>query len=63
MGNARFSSGLRASDFVTVSSFVEASEEANASVGPDVELIATAEGLTAHAKASEIRRRTDDDSD
>ena len=59
MGNARFSSGLRTADFMTVSSFVEASEEANANVGPDVEMIATAEGLAAHAKASAIRRRGD----
>ena len=61
MGNARFSSGLRTSDFVTISSFVETSEEANANIGPAVELIASAEGLAAHAKASEIRRRTDSD--
>jgi len=56
MGTARFSSGLRTADFVTISSFVEASEEANSGIGPNVELIATAEGLAAHAKASAVRR-------
>ena len=61
MGNARFSSGLRTADFVTVSSFVEASGEASANVGPEVEMIAAAEGLAAHAKASEIRRRQEPD--
>jgi histidinol dehydrogenase len=56
MANARFSSGLRAADFVTVSSFSEASTESLREIGPDVEAIATAEGLAAHAKASYVRR-------
>lgn len=59
MANARFSSGLRAADFVTVSSWIEVQEGANDIVGPGVEEIATAEGLAAHAKASRIRRNTD----
>jgi histidinol dehydrogenase len=59
MANARFSSGLRAADFVTVSSWIEVQEGANDIVGPGVERIASAEGLAAHAKASRIRRRAD----
>lgn len=56
MTTARFSSGLRAADFVTVSSVVEASAEAAARLGPEVELVAIAEGLPGHARASEVRR-------
>jgi histidinol dehydrogenase len=56
MATARFSSGLRASDFVTVSSVVEASAEAVGTFGPDVELLAAAEGLPGHTRASEVRR-------
>jgi len=59
MANARFSSGLRAADFVTVSSWIEVQEGANDIVGPGVEQIASAEGLAAHAKASRIRRHPD----
>jgi histidinol dehydrogenase len=57
MANARFSSGLRAADFVTVSSWIQAGEGSNEEIGPGVETVATAEGLAAHAKASAIRRR------
>ncbi|HEV3475322.1 MAG TPA: histidinol dehydrogenase [Actinomycetota bacterium] len=56
MSTARFSSGLRASDFVTMSSVVEATAEAAGTFGPDVELLAEAEGLPGHARASEVRR-------
>lgn len=56
MANARFSSGLRASNFVTVSSVVEATAASVEQLGPQVETIALAEGLDAHAKAPRIRR-------
>ena len=56
MGTARFSSGLRSSDFITVSSYVRADPEGLASLGPEVETLAQAEGLAGHARASEIRR-------
>jgi histidinol dehydrogenase len=56
MGTARFSSGLRAADFVTVSTFVEAAPEAVAALGPEVEALAGAEGLPGHARASAVRR-------
>ncbi|MGH2684597.1 MAG: histidinol dehydrogenase [Actinomycetota bacterium] len=56
MTTARFQSGLRATDFVTARSVVEASPEAAAALGPEVEAIARAEGLDGHARASEVRR-------
>jgi histidinol dehydrogenase len=56
MRTARFSSGLRASDFVRVAGFVEASAAAVEAVGPEVELVAAAEGLPGHARAVEVRR-------
>ncbi len=54
-GTARFSSGLRAADFVTVSSVVEVSEAAAAALAPEVAEIARAEGLVGHARAATIR--------
>jgi histidinol dehydrogenase len=56
MTTARFGSGLRATDFLTARSVVEASAEAAAALGPEVEAIARAEGLDGHARASEVRR-------
>lgn len=56
MGTARFASGLRAADFVTVSGYTEATPEALADLGPGIETVARAEGLDAHARASELRR-------
>jgi histidinol dehydrogenase len=54
-GTARFSSGLRAADFVKVSSVVEVSDWAAARLGPEVARIALAEGLPGHARAVQIR--------
>jgi histidinol dehydrogenase len=54
-GTARFSSGLRAADFVTVSSVVEMTETAAAALAPEVAEIARAEGLVGHARAATIR--------
>ena len=54
-GTARFSSGLRASDYVTVSSVVEMSDEAAARFAPLTAEIAWAEGLVGHAKAMQSR--------
>lgn len=54
-GTARFASGLRASDFVKVSSVVEVSDGAAARLAPEVARIALAEGLPGHARAVEIR--------
>ncbi|MGE5460018.1 MAG: histidinol dehydrogenase [Solirubrobacterales bacterium] len=54
-GTARFSSGLRTADFVTVSSVVEMTEAAAAALAPEVAEIARAEGLVGHARAATIR--------
>ena len=54
-GTARFSSGLRASDFVTVSSVVEMSEDAAVALAPEVSEIGRSEGLAGHARAVEVR--------
>jgi len=56
MATARFGSGLRAAELVTVSSVVEASAEGLAAVGDEVIAVARAEGLDAHARAVEVRR-------
>src|SRR6266702_491869 len=56
MGTARFSSGLRAADFVTVSSVVEATGDGLDRFGPEVEAVARAEGLPGHAGTVELRR-------
>ena len=58
MRTARFSSGLRGADFVTVSSFVEGSEEALGRFGTEVEAVAAVEGLPGRARASEARRKS-----
>ena len=57
MGTARFSSGLRASDFVTTSAVVEMSRDAAVRMAPEVAAVARAEGLDGHARAVEIRSR------
>ena len=54
-GTARFSSGLRAADYVTVTSVVEMSGEAASRFAPGTCQIARAEGLVGHAKAMDAR--------
>jgi len=54
-GTARFASGLRAADFVKVSSVVEISGAAAARLAPEVARIALAEGLPGHSRSVEIR--------
>ena len=55
-GTARFSSGLRAADFVTVRSVLEMSAEASVRLAPETSTIANAEGLVGHARAMDVRR-------
>ncbi len=55
MGTARFTGGLRAADFVTVSSVVEMSAPAASRFAPQVAMIARSEGLAGHARAVEVR--------
>jgi histidinol dehydrogenase len=54
-GTARFSSGLRAADYVTVTSVVEMNGEAASRFAPGTSRIALAEGLVGHAKAMDAR--------
>jgi histidinol dehydrogenase len=54
-GTARFSSGLRASDYVTVTSVVEMSHEGAARYAAGASRIAEAEGLVGHARAIDAR--------
>jgi histidinol dehydrogenase len=54
-GTARFSSGLRASDYVTVASFVEMDRAAAARYAAGTSRIANAEGLVGHARAMDAR--------
>jgi histidinol dehydrogenase len=50
-GTARFASGLRAADFVKVTSVIEIGEAAVPPLAPAVAVIANAEGLVGHARA------------
>lgn len=61
-GTARFSSGLRAADYVTVSSVVEMSPQAVLRATPGTSAIARAEGLVGHAKAMDARAEEADGS-
>jgi histidinol dehydrogenase len=54
-GTARFSSGLRAADFVKVMSVVEVDDVAARALAPEVSAIARSEGLVGHARAVEVR--------
>ena len=54
-GTARFASGLRATDFVTISSVLEMDGSAAAAFAPQVSAIARSEGLVGHARAMEAR--------
>jgi histidinol dehydrogenase len=54
-GTARFSSGLRAADYVTVSSVVEMSPGSAARYADGAALMASAEGLVGHARAMRAR--------
>jgi histidinol dehydrogenase len=54
-GTARFSSGLRATDFVKVMSVVEMNDEAALRLAPEVSALARSEGLVGHARAVEVR--------
>jgi histidinol dehydrogenase len=54
-GTARFSSGLRAADLVTVSSVVELTSEAAARLAPETSTIARSEALVGHARAMDVR--------
>jgi len=54
-GTSRFASGLRAADYVTVSSVVQMSPEGVRRMTPGTSAIARAEGLVGHAQAMDAR--------
>jgi histidinol dehydrogenase len=56
-GTARFASGLSSNDFLRAGSILHFDPEGLDNLAPDVELLATKEGLTAHRASVEVRRR------
>lgn len=55
-GTARFGSGLRAADYVTVRSVVEMTAEAADRLAAETSIIARSEGLVGHAAAMDARK-------
>ncbi|MFO7946862.1 MAG: histidinol dehydrogenase [Armatimonadota bacterium] len=60
---ARFSSALSAEDFLTKSSLIYATDRGLRRLGPDVQRLAEAEGLDAHARSVEYRLREMEEGD
>ena len=56
---ARFASGLSVLDFMKRTSFIDASEQAMAVLGPSAIALAEAEGLPAHAQSVRLRLKRD----
>ena len=54
-GTARFASGLRAADYVTVRSVVEMTADAAARLAPETSTIARGEAFVGHARAMDVR--------
>jgi len=54
-GTARFCSSLGVGDFLKLTSIISLSDEDVEALGPAASTIAVAEGLTAHARAAELR--------
>jgi histidinol dehydrogenase len=59
-GTARFASGLRAADFVTVRSVVEMTSRSATRLAPETSTIARSEGLVGHAAAMDARITKDE---
>ena len=56
-GTARFASGLSSNDFLRAGSILHFTQEGLRELAPDVRVLATKEGLTAHRASVEIRMR------
>ncbi len=56
-GTARWASGLSSNHFLRSSSVIEFTNQALSDIAPDVERMATCEGLTAHRESVAIRHR------
>jgi histidinol dehydrogenase len=54
-GTARFASGLTCNDFLRANSMLHFNQSGLANLAPDVELLATKEGLTAHRESVRVR--------
>ena len=54
-GTARFASGLTANDFLRTNSILHFDREGLMNLAPDVQMLATKEGLTAHRASVEVR--------
>jgi histidinol dehydrogenase len=54
-GTARFASGLSANDFLRAGSVLSFQREGMAELAPDVEVLASIEGLTAHRASVQVR--------
>jgi histidinol dehydrogenase len=54
-GTARFSSGLTCNDFLRSSSVLSFDREGLETLAPDIEVLATKEGLTAHRESVRVR--------
>jgi len=58
-GTARFASGLSANDFLRAHSVLSFTQEGLANLAPDVCILASKEGLTAHRASVEVRMGKD----
>ncbi|MEI8374982.1 MAG: histidinol dehydrogenase [Planctomycetota bacterium] len=56
-GTARFASGLSSNDFLRAGSILHFTQEGLMQLAPDVQVLATKEGLTGHRASVEIRMR------
>ncbi len=58
-GTARFASGLSANDFLRTSSILHFTKNGMMNLAPDVQVLATKEGLTAHRASVEVRMKVE----
>jgi len=58
-GTARFASGLSANDFLRTNSILHFSRDGLLQLAPDVQVLATKEGLTAHRASVEVRTKAE----
>ncbi len=56
-GTARFAHGLCCNDFLRANSVLHFSQEGMTRLAPDVQVLATKEGLTAHRASVEVRMK------
>lgn len=59
-GTARFASGLSANDFLRTNSILHFSRDGMLQLAPDVQVLATKEGLTGHRASVEVRMKAEE---